>query len=208
MPHGSWGSRLMRSKDGPRRPASRRTVLCSSVPTVSSAGVWPPRDMPQRPTHNCCGTFSTRSCADNTRSPWSAGRMLSGTDPDSVSGRVAPGSNRTRTRLEATLRRFGAQERRRIMDFGSDPYPEYALLRAEEPVRRILEGRGLYGLLVTRYEDVRMLRSDPAMSKDPRNAPLDWQEAGKGRPLEDRTGLGTHLLTTDAPEHTRLRRLG
>jgi cytochrome P450 len=93
------------------------------------------------------------------------------------------------------------------MDFGADPYPEYAMLRAEEPVRRILEGRGLYGLLVTRYEDVRMLLSDSRMSKDPRNAPLDWQEAGKGRPLEDRTGLGTHLLTTDGPEHTRLRRL-
>ncbi|WP_426366731.1 cytochrome P450 family protein [Streptomyces sp. E-08] len=93
------------------------------------------------------------------------------------------------------------------MDFGADPYPEYAWLRAEEPVRQVLEGRGLYGLLVTRYEDVRRLLSDPRMSKDPRNAPLDWQEAGKGRPLEDRTGLGTHLLTTDAPEHTRLRRL-
>jgi cytochrome P450 len=51
------------------------------------------------------------------------------------------------------------------------------------------------------------LLSDPRMSKDPRTAPLDWQEAGKGRPLEDRTGLGTHLLTTDGPEHTRLRRL-
>lgn len=93
------------------------------------------------------------------------------------------------------------------MDFGADPYPEYAWLRAEEPVRPVLEGKGLYGLLVTRYEDVRMLLSDSRMSKDPRNAPLDWQEAGKGRPLEDRTGLGTHLLTTDAPEHTRLRRL-
>ncbi|MGW2524616.1 cytochrome P450 family protein [Streptomyces sp. NPDC001617] len=93
------------------------------------------------------------------------------------------------------------------MDFGEDPYPEYAWLRAEEPVRQVMEGQGLYGLLVTRYEDVRRLLSDPRMSKDPRNAPLDWQEAGKGRPLEDRTGLGTHLLTTDAPEHTRLRRL-
>ena len=93
------------------------------------------------------------------------------------------------------------------MDFGTDPYPNYAWLREQEPVRQVLEGKGLYGLLVTRYEDVRMLLTDPRMSKDPRNAPLDWQEAGKGRPLEDRTGLGTHLLTTDAPEHTRLRRL-
>lgn len=93
------------------------------------------------------------------------------------------------------------------MDFGDDPYPNYAVLREQEPVRRVLEGKGLYGLLVTRYEDVRALLSDPRMSKDPRNAPLDWQAAGKGRPLEDRTGLGTHLLTTDALEHSRLRRL-
>ncbi|MGH8881567.1 MAG: cytochrome P450, partial [Stackebrandtia sp.] len=93
------------------------------------------------------------------------------------------------------------------MDFGDDPYPEYAWLREQEPVRHVLEGDGLYGVLVTRYEDVRMLLSDPRMSKDPRNAPIDWQEAGKGRPLEDRTGLGTHLMTTDASEHTRLRRL-
>ena len=94
-----------------------------------------------------------------------------------------------------------------MVDFGDDPYSEYACLRAEEPVRRVLEGEGLYGVLVTRYEDVRMLLSDPRMSKDPRNAPADWQAAGKGRPLEDRTGLGTHLLTTDGLEHTRLRRL-
>jgi len=93
------------------------------------------------------------------------------------------------------------------MDFGADPYPQYAWLREQEPVVKVLEGQGLYGLLVTRYEDVRMLLNDPRMSKDPRNAPLDWQEAGKGRPLEDRTGLGTHLLTTDAEEHSRLRRL-
>lgn len=94
-----------------------------------------------------------------------------------------------------------------MVDFGDDPYPEYACLREQEPVRHVLEGEGLYGVLVTRYEDVRMLLSDPRMSKDPRTAPADWQEAGKGRPLEDRTGLGTHLLTTDGPEHTRLRRL-
>ncbi|MDX3528124.1 cytochrome P450 [Streptomyces sp. ID05-39B] len=93
------------------------------------------------------------------------------------------------------------------MDFGADPYPQYAWLREQEPVVQVMEGQGLYGLLVTRYEDVRMLLSDTRMSKDPRNAPLDWQEAGKGRPLEDRTGLGTHLLTTDGLEHTRLRRL-
>jgi cytochrome P450 len=66
---------------------------------------------------------------------------------------------------------------------------------------------GLYASVVVGYEDARSLIADPRLSKDPRRAPRDWQEAGRGRPLEDRAGLGTHLLTTDPPEHTRLRRL-
>src|SRR5215831_2871030 len=93
------------------------------------------------------------------------------------------------------------------MEFGMDPYAAYARLREDEPVRRVTLGSGLYGWLVTRYEDARPVLADPRMSKDPRNAPPDWQEAGRGRPLEDRSGLGTHLLTADPPEHTRLRRL-
>ncbi|SEH03211.1 hypothetical protein SAMN05444920_13415 [Nonomuraea solani] len=89
----------------------------------------------------------------------------------------------------------------------ADPYPAYARLRESgEPHLVRLRG-GLYGWLVTRYDDARAALADPRLSKDPRNAPADWREAGRGRPLEDRSGLGTHLLTTDPPEHTRLRRL-
>ncbi|MEV4469647.1 cytochrome P450 [Nonomuraea sp. NPDC049504] len=88
-----------------------------------------------------------------------------------------------------------------------DPYPAYARLREEGAPRLVRLRSGLYGWLVTRYDDARAALADPRLSKDPRNAPRDWQEAGRGRPLEDRSGLGTHLLTTDPPEHTRLRRL-
>jgi cytochrome P450 len=77
----------------------------------------------------------------------------------------------------------------------------------EGPIRRLESRDGLYGSVVTRYADARAALADPRLSKDPRQAPQDWQKAGRGRPLEDRSGLGTHLLTTDPPEHTRLRRL-
>ncbi|TYB50870.1 cytochrome P450 [Nonomuraea sp. PA05] len=89
----------------------------------------------------------------------------------------------------------------------SDPYPAYADLRASGALRRVTMRNGLYGRLVTRYDDARAALADPRLSKDPRHAPADWRAAGRGRPLEDRSGLGTHLLTTDPPEHTRLRRV-
>ncbi|MDF5758674.1 cytochrome P450 [Spongiactinospora sp. TRM90649] len=89
--------------------------------------------------------------------------------------------------------------------FVADPYPYYAGLRRSHPVRFVRFDSGLYAWLVTRYEDARLVLSDPRLSKDPGNAPADWQEAGRGRPLEDRSGLGSHLLTLDPPEHTRLR---
>ncbi|MFB4263827.1 cytochrome P450 [Nonomuraea sp. GTA35] len=89
----------------------------------------------------------------------------------------------------------------------ADPYPAYADLRACGAPRLVTMRSGLYGWLVTRYDDARAALADPRLSKDPRHAPADWQEAGRGRPLEDRSGLGTHLLTTDPPEHTRLRRV-
>ncbi|GAA1651079.1 cytochrome P450 [Nonomuraea maheshkhaliensis] len=89
----------------------------------------------------------------------------------------------------------------------ADPYPAYARLRESGAPHLVKLRGGLYGWLVTRYDDARAALADPRLSKDPRHAPADWQEAGRGRPLEDRAGLGTHLLTTDPPEHTRLRRL-
>ena len=76
------------------------------------------------------------------------------------------------------------------MDFGKDPYPEYAWLRDEEPVRQVMEGKGLYGLLVTRYEDVRMLLTDPRMSRGPpqRTARLAGGGQGAATGGSDRVG--------------------
>ncbi|RLK55021.1 cytochrome P450 [Actinokineospora cianjurensis] len=78
--------------------------------------------------------------------------------------------------------------------------PEYAHLRAHEPVSRISLPYGGEAWLVVRYEDVRVVLGDPRFSRAalldrdvPRTSP---------RRLTDPT-----LHTTDPPEHNRLRRL-
>ncbi|WP_157254600.1 cytochrome P450 family protein [Nonomuraea typhae] len=91
--------------------------------------------------------------------------------------------------------------------FVANPYSTYARLREEQPVCPVTQPNGLYGWIITRYDDAWSALADPRLSHDPRRGPADWQQAGRGMPLEDRSGLGTHLLTTDPPEHTRLRRL-
>ncbi|MFG1706192.1 hypothetical protein ACFLIM_23645 [Nonomuraea sp. M3C6] len=63
----------------------------------------------------------------------------------------------------------------------ADPYPAYARLREVRAPHRVSLANGLYGWLVTRYDDARAALADPRLSKDPRNAPADWQEAGRGR---------------------------
>ncbi|WP_113702363.1 cytochrome P450 family protein [Nonomuraea lactucae] len=90
-------------------------------------------------------------------------------------------------------------------EFVANPYAFYANLRRSRPAHLVRFDNGLYGWLITCYRHARIALSDPRLSKDPGNAPQDWQEAGRGRPLEDRSGLGTHLLTLDPPDHTRMR---
>jgi cytochrome P450 len=92
-------------------------------------------------------------------------------------------------------------------DITHDPYPVYARLREGAPVHHVTFRDGLDGWLVTRYDDVRRALTDPHLSKDPRNASAAWQASGRGRPMEDRGVIGPHLLLTDPPDHTRLRRL-
>jgi cytochrome P450 len=53
--------------------------------------------------------------------------------------------------------------------FGVDPFPTYDRLRTSAPVAQVLN-HGLPGWLVTRYEDVRRLLTDPRLSNDPRLA--------------------------------------
>ncbi|GAB2826670.1 cytochrome P450 [Actinocorallia aurea] len=89
----------------------------------------------------------------------------------------------------------------------ADPYPEYEKLRERAPVHRVVLRDGLACWAVTRYEEVRAALTDPRLSREPGRALAAWHEADRGRPLEDESDLGEHLLTTEAPVHTRLRRL-
>ena len=86
-----------------------------------------------------------------------------------------------------------------------DPYPLYARLRAEAPVTRVTMADGRPGWLVTGYDAARQVLADTSLTKDlerldaahPGAAP-----AGLLHPL-----LAHHMLASDPPDHTRLRKL-
>jgi len=81
-----------------------------------------------------------------------------------------------------------------------DTEPEYAQLRREDPVPRVRLAPGGEAYLAIRYEDVKQVLSDPVFSRaatsDPGVAVL--------RPASRNPYL---MLSLDAPEHTRVRRL-
>ncbi len=103
--------------------------------------------------------------------------------------------------------RFHVKETLVGADAVADPYPAYARLREQGPVRRIFLRAGLPCWVVTRYAEARKALADPRLSRDPRCARPEWNRADRGRPLEDTSDLGVHMLTTEPPDHTRLRRL-
>ncbi len=83
-------------------------------------------------------------------------------------------------------------------EFLADPYPMYRQLRETEPVCWLPFDAPPYGMwLVTRYADVAAALKDPRLSKDPR--PF--------LPPEYLTPLDLTMLSTDPPDHTRLRSL-
>ncbi|MEV6317035.1 cytochrome P450 [Streptomyces sp. NPDC051776] len=89
--------------------------------------------------------------------------------------------------------------------FARDPYPYYASLRSQGPVTRVALANGTYAWLVTGYEQTRAVLADPRFSNVP--------PQGAGRHKTDspaqraRACLARHMLNSDAPDHTRLRRL-
>ncbi|OIV38852.1 cytochrome [Mangrovactinospora gilvigrisea] len=92
--------------------------------------------------------------------------------------------------------------------FADDPYPAYAALRRDAPVHRTTLPSGVDAWLVSRYEDARSALADPRLSKNPDTHSRAAHAAGKvGIPGERSSGLITHLLNIDPPDHTRLRRL-
>jgi cytochrome P450 len=88
--------------------------------------------------------------------------------------------------------------------FTEDPYRLLAELREAAPVRRV-ELVGLPLWLVTRYDDVRALFGNPALSCEARYANEQIRALPTVRVMHT-SRLSRHMLTTDPPDHSRLRR--
>jgi cytochrome P450 len=99
-------------------------------------------------------------------------------------------------------------------DFMEHPYEILERLRAAGRVHPIIFPHGAKVWLVTGYDDVRQLLSDPRVSKDgSRMNELFVRHSGLEVPGEEDVDLGfndelsQHMLNTDPPKHTRLRSL-
>ncbi|WP_030603211.1 cytochrome P450 family protein [Streptomyces achromogenes] len=88
-------------------------------------------------------------------------------------------------------------------EFRRDPHAVYARLRAEAPVCPMRPPHGNETYLITRYEDARAALSDPRLSKDMYGA-MDAYRRIFG---DSSIALDDNMLNSDAPKHTRLRRL-
>ncbi|SFB36577.1 Cytochrome P450 [Amycolatopsis marina] len=96
------------------------------------------------------------------------------------------------------------------LDFVQDPHTALELMRAEGPVRQAIMPRGLRVWLVTGYSDARSLLADPRLSKDYRSAGTLFDKhvtATGGASSGFTQSLAAHMLNSDPPDHTRLRKL-
>lgn len=99
------------------------------------------------------------------------------------------------------------------MDFMQNPYEVLEKLRSSGPVHEVMFAHGAKVWLVTRYDEIRALVSDPRVSKDGRRM-NELFARHSGTPVEEETtgvgfddDLATHMLNSDPPRHTRLRAL-
>ncbi len=84
-------------------------------------------------------------------------------------------------------------------DFTRDPYPVYAALRAKGPVHRVRIPEGADAWLVVGHEAGRAALADPSLSKE-------WSQASPDLGVSN-IAAGRHMLNSDPPHHTRLRKL-
>ncbi|NIH87874.1 cytochrome P450 family protein [Amycolatopsis granulosa] len=97
-------------------------------------------------------------------------------------------------------------------DIIQDPHALYRVLRAERPVRPAIARHGLRMWLVSGYAEAKALLADPRLRKDADRAHALFEKrlaAAGGSAGPDPSGslLRRHLLNTDPPDHTRLRKL-
>ncbi|MCQ0025162.1 cytochrome P450 [Streptomyces somaliensis DSM 40738] len=97
-----------------------------------------------------------------------------------------------RTDVAADFGAFGEE-------FFRNPHPVYAELRARGPVHRVRVPEGAEAWLVVGHEACKDALTDPGLSKN-------WGHASPELPLA-RLSAGHNLLSSDPPDHTRLRGL-
>ncbi|MEA2129011.1 MAG: hypothetical protein QOJ85_1902 [Solirubrobacteraceae bacterium] len=85
-----------------------------------------------------------------------------------------------------------------------DPYPLLAQLRDGCAIQRAAHHGGVESWLVLGFEEVRTALKDARLSTDPRHAPELFRRAGL---LLGDADEPASLLTSDPPDHTRLRKL-
>ena len=88
--------------------------------------------------------------------------------------------------------------------FVQNPYAVYQRLRAEGPVSRVMMPGGHAVWVVTRHAEARAALADPRLIKDWRAL---WPGEAAAELDDGFAALDTHMLSTDPPDHDRLRRL-
>jgi cytochrome P450 len=93
--------------------------------------------------------------------------------------------------------------------FFSDPDAVYQELRRERPVVKVTSPFGFDLWMVTRYEDVRTALTEPRLSKNSARfgEVLRRNGVSGSRRMPFGDALRTHMLNSDPPDHTRLRKL-
>ncbi len=93
--------------------------------------------------------------------------------------------------------------------FFADPHALYVRLREQRPVLPVVTPAGLRVWLVTRYDDVRAALSDPRLGKDSARFSdvLDRHLVDPNSRVFFADAINKHMLSSDPPDHTRLRRL-
>ncbi|HEV8557977.1 MAG TPA: cytochrome P450 [Actinophytocola sp.] len=94
-------------------------------------------------------------------------------------------------------------------EFIEDPYALYRRMREESPVREVVTPRGLKVWLVTRYQDARDALADPTLHKNMRDGRELFTKHSTTGSADELFGqeLSSHMLNSDPPDHTRLRKL-
>ncbi|MEV6749303.1 cytochrome P450 [Streptomyces sp. NPDC051080] len=91
----------------------------------------------------------------------------------------------------------------RAADCPFDPPPTLHTLQAQDPISRVRLWDGSTPWLVTRYDDMRALLSDPRISSDSTNPHYPQQSPAS----PERRRQSRSFITMDDPEHARLRRM-